>query len=374
MRRTRILFVNHVSQMSGGEHGLINTIRRLDRNEFEIAVALPSTGPLSEKLIAAGAEVSVIDICRPRKSWNPALLLKYYISWLRGRRQLTRLIRELSIDIVHANSNTAHIYAGPAATRAGVPCIWHSRDLVRLGPLARWMSSHASRIAVISHAVEKHLIDEGVDPKKIRTIHNVVDTEHFKPSVTPDGDPVVAMVGQMVPWKRHDMFISCAVLILKEVPNATFEIIGGDLFCEHESYAEQLKTRAERELPGKIHFTGYCSTMAAKLEQIAVLLHPARREPFGRTLIEAMAMAKPVVAVDSCGPSEIISHRKDGFLVPNGDIAAMAAWAVELLTDADLARKIGEAARRTVEERFAAATPPEALVSLYKEVIPETAT
>ena len=122
-------------------------------------------------------------------------------------------------------------------------------------------------------------------------------------------------------------------------------------------------------MPGKIRFTGYCSDMASKFKSIDLVLHPASREPFGRTIIEAMAMAKPVIAVDACGPAEIISHRKDGILVPTGDIEAMASWAVDILTDADLALKIGEAARTKVETHFSAASEPKQLLSLYRDLI-----
>lgn len=369
MPLTRILFVNHVSQMSGGEQGLINTIARLDKSEFHVLVALPSAGPLSEKLTAAGADVSVIDICRLTKTWNPFLLARYAFSWIRGVGQLSRIIKASSIDLVHANSDTAQMYAGPAAALSGVPCIWQSRDLVNLGPLARWMSNRATAVIAISQSVAAHLEDSGVQKSKISTIHNVVDTDVFSPAATHNEIPIVAMIGQLVPWKKHDCFINCAELILKAVPNVTFEIVGGDLFCEHSLYAKELKDRAKRELPGKIRFTGYCSDMASKLKSIDLVLHPASREPFGRTIIEAMAMAKPVIAVDACGPAEIISHRKDGILVPAGDIEAMASWAVDLLTDADLASKIGEEARKKVETHFSAASAPEELLSLYRDLV-----
>jgi glycosyltransferase involved in cell wall biosynthesis len=379
MRPTRILYVNHVARISGGERGLVNTVRRLDKTEFEVVVALPATGSLSEELTAAGAKVVCVDICRLTKTWNPILLLKYYFSWLRGVRQLTRLIQDMSIDMVYANSNTAQICAGPAAGRAGIPCIWHSRDLVSLGPLFRWVSKRATLVVAISKAVEKHLRDNGVDPLKTRMIHNAVDTDVFKSQSRRDEmlermgvtaeNQLVATVGQLVPWKKHDMFLRCAALILQKRPNTMFAIIGDDMFKDNGSYAAGLKKAAERSLPGRIIFPGYCVDMPAMLEGVDVLLHPASREPFGRVIIEAMAMGKPVVAVDSCGPAEIINSEEDGILVPEGDVEAMAAAAVKLLSDDAFARKIGEAARKKVETQFSVKDTPSAIADLCSDAI-----
>ena len=383
MPRTRILFVNHVARMSGAERGLINIVKRLDPDKFEAVVALPSDGPLSDELTKAGVTVSCIDICRLTKTWNPLLLAKYYRSWRRGTALLTRLIRDMSIDVVHANSNTAQIYAGPAAARAGVPCIWHSRDLVGLGPLFRWMSKRSTRVVAISKAVEKHLCDGGVDPLKIRMIHNAVDTDKFcsqgrrtdalkKMGASPE-NRLVAMVGQLVPWKNHDMFIRCAARILQQRPDTMFAIIGDDTFGDNGSYPAYVKRTAEITLPGRIIFTGYCFDMATTLEGVDVLLHPASREPFGRSVIEAMAMGKPVVAVNSCGPAEIISNGEDGILVPEGDVQAMAASAVQLLADDDYARTMGEAARKKVEDQFSIKDISATMADLYAEAMSEAA-
>jgi UDP-N-acetylglucosamine:LPS N-acetylglucosamine transferase len=71
--------------------------------------------------------------------------------------RLARLIRSERIDLVHANSNTAQLYGGLAAAWAGVPCVCHSRDLVELGLLGRWMYRTASRVLVISEAVKKQV-------------------------------------------------------------------------------------------------------------------------------------------------------------------------------------------------------------------------
>lgn len=383
MPRIKILYVNHVAQVSGAERSLLNLVQNLDPSEFEIAAALPGLGPLSEDLASAGVTVTTIDICRLTKTWNPVLLLKYYFSWLRGVAQLTALIKDSSIDIVHANSNTAQIYAGPAAARAAVPCIWHSRDLVNLGPLFPWMSRKAARVIAISSAVEQHLRSHGVETGKLRVIRNVVNTNTFTPQNRrnaalramgiPEGKKVVAMIGQMVPWKNHALFIRCAKQILQKAPDTIFAVVGGDLFGEHSAYETSLRDMAEKEIPGKAIFTGYTSDMPYALEAIDILLHPATREPFGRSIIEAMAMEKPVVAVNSCGPAEIISSGTDGLLVPPDDTEAMSEAALSLLNDSTLAERLGKAARKKVESSFSAEDNSASMPDLYREILPEAA-
>ena len=88
-----------------------------------------------------------------------------------------------------------------------------------------------------------------------------------------------------------------------------------------------------------------------------------------------MAMAKPVVAVDACGPSEIITSEEDGLLVPADDPAgAMTEAVVRLLTDEQLARNIGDAARKRVERQFSATLLRDEIMNLYRDILQEPST
>ena len=154
---SKILYLNHVSHLGGAERSLLELVGSLDRTKFTPLAVIPTPGPLSDALAKAGAKVIHLPIQRFVRTCSPLVLIGYLISLLKVARQIKGLIRQAQIDIVHSNSSTAHLYGGLAARLAGVPCLWHCRDLVDLGPAGRWMSWTATRTVAISDAVARHL-------------------------------------------------------------------------------------------------------------------------------------------------------------------------------------------------------------------------
>jgi len=375
-----ILLVNHASKMSGAERGLFQLAARLDKDRFAPTVVLPETGELSEALDKLGVEVELAPLKRLKKTICPCCLVAYLLSMLRVRRRLARLIKDKSVRLIHANSNTAQVYTGPAARRAGIPCIWHSRDLVRLGPLGRWMAARSTRIIATSRAVEKHLESCRPAEGNVAMIHNAVDLDTFSPADrrqavreklgVDDNTFLVATIGQLVPWKRHADFIKAGALIAKKLPNARFLVVGADLFNDNPGYIRRLEDLAiAKGVAERITFTGHRTDMPALLEAIDLVIHPASREPFGRAVAEAMAMARPVVAVNACGPAELIEDGVTGMLVPPGSPKKLAEAAVALAQDPKRAQSIGAAARRHIRERFSMPRLIEQVQTLYGEVL-----
>lgn len=378
MKKTGILYVNHVSRIAGAERGLLDLVCNLDRNEFDPFAAVPE-GRLSSKLESAGIPTKHIEMRRFRKTINPIILFDYFINWRRAVKRLERVISEQSVALVHTNSNVAQIYAGPAASRCGVPCVWHCRDLVNLGPFYKWMAKHSRKVIAISGTVQTHLEKNGVDSHRIKVIYNAVDTQKFKPLGRREdvrrkmgiesSASVVAMIGQMVPWKNHSVFLDCAYRVLAEMPDAVFVVVGSDVFGENSAYEKQIKERARVRFGNKMVFTGYREDIDEVLEGVDVVVHPASREPFGRSIIEAMAMQIPVVAVDSCGPAEIIENGKSGILVPEGDLDAMVYAVLKLLKNKAAAFEMGQHALARVESGFSMKDFAANVKSVYMELL-----
>ena len=164
---------------------------------------------------------------------------------------------------------------------------------------------------------------------------------------------VIAMVAQLVPWKRHHDFIAAAGLVVQEKPNVRFFVIGEDMFGDHRRYAEDLrKTVSDTKLDDRVVFTGRRNDIVDTMASIDVLVLPSLNEPFGRVIIEAMAMRKPVIATNDGGPAEIIENGVSGFLVPPKQPSALAESMVSLIDDADKRKRMGSAGREIVEARF----------------------
>ena len=100
-----------------------------------------------------------------------------------------------------------------------------------------------------------------------------------------------------------------------------------------------------------------------------VFLYPSRREPFGLSIVEAMACGVPVITTDVFGPREIIEHNYDGLAVPPDDAGALADAVETLLSDDELRKRIAQNALTSVAERYDIRDHAKQLVSIYYEMI-----
>jgi glycosyltransferase involved in cell wall biosynthesis len=141
-------------------------------------------------------------------------------------------------------------------------------------------------------------------------------------------------------------------LVITSFKDVHFVIIGDDLFGEHEKYIDQLKDNIRvRDLEKYISFIGHRKNIRDYIGCLDIVLHSSRNEPFGRVIIEGMALEKPVISYDSGGPKEIITDQVTGFLARES-VESMASGLLLLLKDAELRRAFGKAGRQRVEQLF----------------------
>jgi glycosyltransferase involved in cell wall biosynthesis len=136
-------------------------------------------------------------------------------------------------------------------------------------------------------------------------------------------------------------------------------------------YEEELRRRASGlGLGERVVFTGHRDDVADVLEAIDVVVHASvEREPFGMVIAEAMAARKPVVASRDAGPMEIVADDVSGILVRPGDAEEIGTAVLMLLGDPALARRMGEAGRAIVEEKFTVERHVELTEQVYREVL-----
>jgi glycosyltransferase involved in cell wall biosynthesis len=384
-----VLLVHHTARRGGAEQGLLDVLDALPRERFAPLAALPSDGDLADEVHARGVPTVRIPLRRLRRTADPLRLAAGAVRLAVSVAALSRLLRARNVALVHANSDQAQLAAGSAAARAGIPCLWHSRDLAPLGRLGPWMCRRATRMLAVSRSVRDRLLAWGPHPDRVTLLYNGISIDRFAPPApgaqAPGGgadlgldarDFVVAMGAHLAPWKRHDVFIDAAAAIREAVPRARFVIAGTDLFGDRGGGGggggaqRALRRRANaRGLGDRLFFAGALPDLRPLLARADVLVHPAAREPFGRVVAEAMAMETPVVAVNDAGPGEIIRHETDGLLVPGPDPAALAAAVVRLHRDPALARRLGAAARQRIREAFSFERFAAQLVAEYGAVL-----
>ena len=376
-----ILYVNHVARIGGAEVGLLDMLALLDRERFAPAAALPGAGPLADEIRRLAIPVWPLPLARLTRRASPLARLALLAHGLAIVPRLAIRLRHEKIALVHANSATAQLYAAPAARLAGIPAVWHCRDLVPLGRLARWLDRLSARTIATSQAVADSLQAQGVAAHRIRLIPNGTRTGAW--TAPPDAgsalrrewavppDAVLAgMVAQIVPWKRHDLFLDAVAHAARVCPALMAVIVGDDLFGDHPGALDRLRSQAQAlGIASRLRIAGYRTDMPAVYAALDILAHPAGREPFGRVLVEAMAAGRPVVAVDDAGPREIVADGSTGILVPPGDARAFGDALARLASDRAAREAFGHAGQARVRERFDARRMVRDIESLYSEVL-----
>jgi len=374
----RIAYVNHVSEMCGAEQSLAVLLSHLDRDVCEPLLIFPGPGALDDVAATLSIQSRWLAVARFRRTRRPARVAAYAMRWDLARRDLARVIREEGIDIVHCNSTTAQLFGGAAARAAGVPSVWHVRDLVRLGPAGRICRRLASHALAISEAVRCEVF-RGCGRFPLTVVRNGIDADRFaaaahagrfRAALSLGGVPVVAVIGQLVPWKGHEAFLSAFSRIVRHVPDAAAVIAGEDVFGDHPGIRESLERRRDKlGLHDAVKFLGQRDDVADMLSDCDVLAVPSRAEPFGRVALEAMALGKPVVGFDAGGLPEVVVHKQTGVLAPRGNIAAFAEALVAVLSDPDWAQELGAAGHVRVRQCFSAEQMARRIESVYAALI-----
>lgn len=358
-RRLRIVYLDHVAKLSGGELALLRLLAAL--TEVEPHVILAEDGPFADRLIRAGISVEVLALpgrtreLRKDRVRAGAVPLPAAADTALYVVRLAARLRRLKPDLVHTNSLKSGVYGSVAARLARVPCVWHVRDRID--------GDYLSRMAVILvRAMTRFVPDVVISNSEAtrRTLrrrrHSLVIGEAL-PRSDPDGQRpdhttlTAVMVGRLTPWKGQDVFLRAFAQAFPSGPQRAV-IIGAPLFGEEElRYTERLRTLVcELGIESRVDFRGHRDDVAGELRQATVLVHASTiPEPFGQVVIEGMRASLPVIASDGGGPAELITHGVDGLLYPPGDVARLCQLLRRLDGDPELRAHLAGGARLRAE-------------------------
>jgi len=371
----RVLVIGHDTSMTGAQQSLHGLLGALNRDLVAPLVVLPGVGSASSDLSRLHVEWLVRGLTywvRAGSGRRAAPLAKWPAVYRSVRERvwaLARLIESRSIDLVYTNS-VACVDGALAARRMGVPHVWHLREHLagnrNISPMlppclmTRCIGVLSRKIVVNSKALAAHY-SNAFTRSKIEVVHNGIDLQRFSPRADLRGSLrrdlgleaeaiLVGLVGSIAPTKGHLLLVEAAGLMrLTSGQRAHFVIIGDG----HPAVVAQIRQRIDVLGLGEFfHFLGWRSDVAALMPDLDVLVTCSDQEAFGRTLVEAMACAVPVVATRSGGPEEIVSDAETGFLVRVNDAPALAAALHRLSADPQLRERMGQAARRDALARF----------------------
>ena len=371
MPRLALLF--EYATLSGGERSILATLNSVRGAGFDVMAVGPPTGPLSEELSAIGVEVlplAMADVDCNR------------LSQTRIREELGRVLKRLRPDLLHANSLSMGRLSGPVAADAGLAGISHLRDIVRLSRRAIEDLNCHRRLLAVSRATRDFHVAAGLSARKTRVLHNGVDLARFRPRPAtgylhrelgiPGEARLLGTIGQIGLRKGQDVLSEAAHRLADVLPDVHYLIVGERWSQKEESheFEARLRQAATGSLRGRFHLLGYRDDVDRLLNELTLLIHPARQEPLGRVLLEAAASGVVVVASQVGGAAEIFpSSSRAARLVQPGGGEALAGAITELLDDSAARFSMATAARRRAEEAFGTATAATGLIEQYREAL-----
>jgi len=287
---------------------------------------------------------------------------------------ILKIIKNHNISIVHLNDQISSNLEGILASAlAGVPCICHLRSYAHINAIERYLANRfVSRFICISQAIRASYVNQGIASEKMEVIYNVRPTGKLKS--IPDGvkkkyginpeDFVVSFIGALIGRKGAKFFILAARTVIQDRNNVRFLIVGDG------PELKVLKKLVERLSIGeRVIFTGY-QEETEKFHDISdiVVVPSIEPEGFGCSVLEAMARGKPVVGTNLGGVPEQIEDSVTGFLVPARDELALAKKIETLLNEDTLRKRMGEAARKKVQEKFDIRAHSRKIEQIYREI------
>ncbi len=401
----RILFICHDGDLYGSQQSLNLIVRHLPAETYQCFVSVARPGPLCELL---EKNPNTVVLAHKRLQWvkhDPRTLLQKIgdcltlaVLALPRTWHLFNTIRREKINVVHTNV-TVSLEGALAATLAGVPHIWHIRELFMapspkfhlvLGrAISRWIIDRFSdQVICISQAVRDQFgpyVED--DPDKYQLIYNAMNLQAL-PALMPWNDPQrgilrslscaalkipeskrfrVGYIGRLSAGKGfHELLEAFALLRKRQLP---IELVVAGQFVD-TAYEQRIRHLIAREdLGAEVHFLGYQSDLKPVYEVMDLMVVPSINEPFGRVVIEAMAQGIPCIGANAGGIPEIIDDLETGWLYPPGDIYALAGLLEELMGAFWKLETIQHNARRMVCQRFNIETQIRMLHECYQSVI-----
>lgn len=380
----RVLYADHTTRVSGAQRSLIELLRGLP-DGVEPVLASPR-GPLQEAVAADGIQHLPIRATAGSLKLHPIHTSRALYEFAAIARELRRAAHHVGADLMHSNTLQAGI-AGGLARRAGVkPLVVHVRDCLpqsRAGRAVRgWIGSTADELIAISRYTA-----DCFGPRASVVIPNAVDLERFDPARIDGGAlrtelgisadaSVLAVVAQITPWKGQRDAIEALALVRQTHPDAQLLIAGETKFTfaatryDNVAYLAELEALvAERGLGDAVHFLGERDDAASVMAATDVLLVPSWEEPFGRTIIEAMALGIPVVATNIGGPREIIEDGVDGLLLPPEQPHRWGAEIAVLLAESAKRRSFGERGMAKARREYDRGRHARRVVEVYERLL-----
>jgi L-malate glycosyltransferase len=361
------LHVDTARTWRGGQNQVLLTVNGLRSIGHRAALVAHPGGELRQR-VAEGLDLIPIA---------PRTEMDLTAAW-----RFSRIVRRLQPDVIHAHDPHGVAMAGLAlsfsagAARGGrVPALVAARRVdfhLKGNSFSRWKYRQVDCFIAASEAIRQMLISDGVPADHTVTVHEGIDVEHVAaaPPVNvhetfwlPHRAPVVGNVAALVPHKGQRYLVDAAHLVVQEMPDVRFIILGEGELREHLE-----KQVHEYHLEKHVLLPGFRTDVLGCIKGFDVFAMSSVTEGLGTSLLDAMACGRPIVATAAGGIPEIVEDGVNGLLVPPRDARALARAIVDALKNEALRRRLGAAGLARVNERFTVERMVAETVSVYARV------
>jgi N-acetyl-alpha-D-glucosaminyl L-malate synthase BshA len=297
--------------------------------------------------------------------------------------RMAEVAETAGLDLLHVHYAIPHAVSALLAKQMFAPrrlpviTTLHGTDITLVGqdrsylPITRWSIEESDDVTTVSRYLEERTATALGVKRPIRVIYNFVNCDLYRRNPDPTaregyagpGEKVLVHLSNFRPVKRVADAVRVMARVRREIPAKLMMIGDGPDRGPAEMLARELG------IADDVLFLGKQNRVPELLALADVMLLPSEYEAFGLAALEAMACGVPTVAARTGGIPELITDGEDGLLAPAGDIEAMAAHALSLLTDDRRFERFSAAARRTAETRFSTERIIPQYEACYRDVL-----
>ena len=386
--KSNILYLDSGSGIGGGQRSLLLLLNLLDKNRFTPFVGCLGDSPFATE--AKKTEANVVPLSLPAAHNKTDKIRRFTLrDLLEDFRQLGvllqlhRMVKRYAIDLIHANSLSVALLGGIVARINGIPILMHKRYATSYGILDRICARLLHRVILVSEATRWNFAPTA----KQTLIYNGVDLDAFQASseevknlrseLLPDASDTAILTGVVtrITPEKGIHFLVRAIAELKGISSMTgadikLLIVGGPYFQKDVDYMNELKKEVtDLGVEDSVIFTGFMSDTRVVTSLLDIVLVPSIiPEACPRTIIEAMAVGKPVISTPLGGSKELVT-RDTGILVPPEDASAIADAIATLATDRERLKALGEYSRNRAEQLFSSKKNIALTEAVYAELL-----
>lgn len=367
----KVAYISHGSEFGGGERSLqllMNGLNKGKTEDFQPVLIVPFEGALSEWAIKSSISTHFHGISEST-SQSKRIIIKKLFWWL-------RVFHSEKISIIHANDPSAARLCAHAAKILNIPVVCHFR-FIQAPDYYKWIFKYIPKpnylVTVSKHSKAQlvKLLPNFNAKSSLTVMYNAVDTSLFYAEIRKPTRPFkVGIVANLQAIKGHEDFLIMAKSLLEKGGEYEFHVFGSDVQSQNR---DALLKRYSNDLNigNSVFFHGHIDDVATAIRSVDLIVCPSYEEPFGRTVIEAMACGKVVVAYAVGGIVEIIKDKETGFLVDKADVDGLTSCCYELLSTPELYMEIANNGLAHVTNTFSANAYVISNVAIYENLLLE---